>query len=298
MCYQINAEKTIPLDGSKLGAVSFFTFIDPRDSLKMSLVYGFEVFVTDQGSFPNRFDKSDIISPGYIHTVKASVTKITAIKERLENKVCYDNDNPGKYYVRPFYGAPELSVNSCPASNAIVYMNSTFGCIDIPNKHSDDMENCTVHQLESMMDYSSGIPITLKEKEFIDRNFKNASPTGCIPPCKLKTYDYNIHSNRIEPQVYRVLSLKLNTTVEKIKERGLIVIRVIFPDTLTDVVEIRRYTLGNLLGDVGGVFGLFLGFSVFTFLEYLYFAVFYLLKRLSCNRIKGHWLVDSMVEPL
>ena len=57
------------------------------------------------------------------------------------------------------------------------------------------------------------------------------------------------------------------------------------------VKEIRTYTINNYLGDVGGVLGLFLGFSFFTIIEYIYFVVFYLIKRFSTT-LKGDWLRD------
>ena len=71
--------------------------------------------------------------------------------------------------------------------------------------------------------------------------------------------------------------------------------RVVFPDKMTRVEEIRRYTLNNFIGDVGGVFGLFLGFSTFTFLEYIYFSVFYIVKKLL-GRVEGEWLKSVEFE--
>ena len=72
---------------------------------------------------------------------------------------------------------------------------------------------------------------------------------------------------------------------------SLIGVRVVFPKTMSVVKEIRTYTINNYLGDVGGVLGLFLGFSFFTFIEYIYFAVFYMVKFFS-GKLKGDWLRD------
>lgn len=292
VCYQMNANKNIPLEGGHLGAVSFFTMLDPSRSLKTSLEYGFEVFIKDHGSLLNRFDINYVLSPGHIHTLKVSVEEVHSMAWRQNERVCFDIENPGVYYPRRFYGSPAMSADSCYASHAIAYLNATRGCIDVPNLQSHDMKHCTLSDLKSFMVYSSDIPVTSREKELINEDFELGTPSGCVPPCTLKTYSYDIHSNLMEDHMYDFFSTRLNTTVKTLRET-LIVIKILFPDIKSDVTEIKTYPLSNLLGDVGGVFGLFLGFSVFTFLEYIYFAVFYLVRKLSGGRVRGEWLVES-----
>ena len=55
VCYQVNANKRIPLEEGMLGAVNILTLVDLNKSLRAELLNGVEVFVKDQGSFPNRY---------------------------------------------------------------------------------------------------------------------------------------------------------------------------------------------------------------------------------------------------
>ena len=54
VCYHVNSEERIPLREGLLGAINLLTVLDLDKSLRVEMENGFEVFVKDQGSFPNR----------------------------------------------------------------------------------------------------------------------------------------------------------------------------------------------------------------------------------------------------
>ena len=54
VCYQVNAERRIPLEEGSLGAINLLTILDLSKSLRVDLENGLEVFIKDQGSFPSR----------------------------------------------------------------------------------------------------------------------------------------------------------------------------------------------------------------------------------------------------
>ena len=220
--------------------------------------------------------------------MKMSVEEVTALPVRDRKTVCYPNNSPGDFYPVQFYGPPEMCSNACYASNALVYINNTYGCIDVPNNFSQGTKLCTLNELEDIVDYSADIPLSLESKRLIDSQIKKKVSSGCLPSCRSKYYHAEIHSTPIYPVAMKLAAVYFNVSVDEARF-SLIGIRVMFPSTMKVVEEIRTYTINNYLGDVGGVFGLFLGFSFFTFLEYFYFVLFYLTKRLW-KGLKGDWL--------
>lgn len=295
LCYQINADKRIPLKGGPLGAVKLITMTDLHRTLKLDFSpSGVEVFIKDQGSFPTRFDKGEVLTPGNYHTLDVSVEEITTIPYRKHAKVCFDNEHPDPYYPIPFYGPPEMVINSCYASNALIYLNQTLGCVDVTSNSTfaQNMEHCTMDELKKLLVYSGDIPINQKVVNFIDQKIMSStSADRCLPPCRVKTYTALVHTSPLSSTAVKVVAAATHIPVN-IVNRDLLVIEVVFPDIMSKVEEIKRYSFNNFLGDTGGVFGLFLGCSLFTYLEYIYFAIFYLVKR--CRpQIKGDWLRES-----
>ena len=69
----------------------------------------------------------------------------------------------------------------------------------------------------------------------------------------------------------------------------MVVLRVIFPYSyVTTVTEIEQFTLGKLFGEIGGQAGLFLGASLYTLIEILYFIIYSVAKRIM--NLKTEWL--------
>ncbi|KAL5254144.1 hypothetical protein ACHWQZ_G013795 [Mnemiopsis leidyi] len=290
VCYQVNAEKRIPLEEGMLGAVNILTLVDLNKSLRAELLNGVEVFVKDQGSFPNRFDRAEVLAPGQIHTLKVTLQEVTVLPARDGNPICFPTEEPGDYYPVQFYGPPNNCQNACYASRTLLYLNDTLGCVDVPNNYTQGTRLCTMNDLEDLIDSTTDLPLGTTTRRFIDQQIFEKVPSGCLPACTQKLYQTAIHSSPIYASALKLAARFFNVTEEEARP-SLIGVRVVFPSTMSVVKEIRTYTINNYLGDVGGVLGLFLGFSFFTIIEYIYFVVFYLIKRFSTT-LKGDWLRD------
>ena len=57
------------------------------------------------------------------------------------------------------------------------------------------------------------------------------------------------------------------------------------------MIEIQQFTWSNLLGEIGGQTGLFLGASIYSLIEIVYFIVFIIIKK--CTRMKCEWLITE-----
>jgi len=139
----------------------------------------------------------------------------------------------------------------------------------------------------------------------------------CSTACKETRYEAQISSSSVSPAFARSIfpfvqpvisepqhgfsnpefNILYNTTDDILK--NVMVLEVLFTSMRTsEIKEIINYDMSNLLGDIGGVLGLFLGASLFTILEFFQFVAFSIAKY-CCNLGKPkHSPINGEKEPI
>jgi hypothetical protein len=137
--------------------------------------------------------------------------------------------------------------------------------------------------------------------EFADVNTDNHDHCGCdIDACKYTVYRSTVTAHPIpETEIqYKLNSWKnrsefrrfVDYTAQNLTQNMAKVDLFFGSSSITDVEEVVAYDFDDLLGDIGGVMGLFLGASIFTTMEF----VTLLLNILSTVYI---WKIRPILNP-
>ena len=108
---------------------------------------------------------------------------------------------------------------------------------------------------------------------FVDSTYLNCSES-CPPPCYKRYYEIVVSSSKISTRNAKILVRQVRN------ERGLamsaeyllqnhVLMEFYLADSFTEIISsVPAYSLWHLLSDVGGVMGLFLGASIFSFFAF------------------------------
>lgn len=160
----------------------------------------------------------------------------------------------------PFFERFRYSQFACRQNAIIEHIarDSTCGCVLQPNRPSTgayvNTPNCTFNQLCCLLEqYSTFNP-----------------ELNCLLPCVFPFYEYSSSYSQFPSGRYLdSLMDATNQTEEEIRNNFLSV--NVFVDDLQVTTTVTQYTFGlpELLGEIGGLMGLFLAISVISLLELL-----------------------------
>ena len=285
-CWRINPDGRLEGKMGDYGSLKLKFWADVQDYGDRTAdmeTHGFIVAFHDNETYGSTMFSGVLMSPGNYY--KADLT----LKETTYNKEKASSCNAS--LVDTTYGM--YNEGACVLECKDRSLNATCGCVNVlPPENNGKYKACTLDVWAKC-----GLP---HYKEW-HANYSDTKRRESICPCQVacieKKYESDISTSSLSPAYARKLFSSVNvvlsneaygfsnskhnisyTTPDDIME-NMMVLEVIFTSMQKLAVnEIITYDMGNLLGDIGGVLGLFLGASVFTIFEFVIFGVICLTK--------------------
>ena len=254
---------------AQIGLHSMVKLSEPSGGFKISF-HDYK----DTGSVGNT---GFVLSPGLMYFVQLSNKETKLLPKPYSRHDCVENK-------------PEYRSSTCERNCNLEYVKEKCGCEYFRGNPSDN--KIRLCNIQDMLICGTGA----YNKIVRDRTFKSER-CKCQKACTFETYDHSVSSSLLSDKFVDKLveihneemkkealeSKDMNETVKqnwrkKIKSRfsqdvvknNIVVLKIIFPTIEKQTInQVVSYGLSNLLGDIGGVMGLFLGASLFTILEFL-----------------------------
>ena len=125
-----------------------------------------------------------------------------------------------------------------------------------------------VTSTETTMWPTTSVPVLFKDSSYL------TCTKNCPPPCYKHYYDIVVSSSKISTRNARIMAKNirsdrgLDISAEYLLENH-VLMEFYLADSFTELIKsVRAYNLWLLLSDIGGVMGLFLGASIFTFFAF------------------------------
>lgn len=244
LCYTFNSNST-PLTVRGTGVrQGLYLQLQPPDHPFFSLKrdFGFRVIIHNPGELPRPESEGIVVSLN--STVYIGMRQVNSTDETIfsTGTQCTDDEIPDPDLSFEHYGystySPSLCLEACFYKHVISQCNCTEYILYTPVKERYKLRNCTAPDLCCEVD----------EFDKVDEN------CDCRPKCSM---------------VERTLTVSSATNAD-----GLVGVNV-FYETL--FVETRKttdaYTPWNLISDIGGNTGLFLGFTLLSWVELLMLVI-------------------------
>ncbi|XP_063685305.1 acid-sensing ion channel 1C-like [Bolinopsis microptera] len=281
-CWRINPAGLIKGKGGDYGKMTIMMFADTKDySLRATdqAQHGFIVSFHDNTTYGVTKSSGYYMSPGSIYKVDLRLKK--EMREPPPGGKCNAS------LVNTTYGA--YDEGSCVLECKDRFVNDTCGCVNIePPLNNLGYQSCTLKQwaqcgLEAYLNFNTAYMNPDLEEELctcqsacLETHYEAQMSSSSVS----KGYTKSLHKS---PDIKGMLAAfshpELNFTYkseEDIRD-NMVIIEVLFTSMSTsEIREVVTYTSANLLGDIGGVLGLFMGASVFTLIEFvqlLFFAI-------------------------
>lgn len=282
-CWRVNPDHTLKGKVGDYGALKMYFWADVQDYSVRSAdspAQGFTVAFHHNTSYGSTMFSGFLMSPGTYYKADLRLKKET--REPPPSGKC--NDKLGK----TFYG--NYTEGSCVLQCKDKFMMEDCGCVNVvPPLNDGTYRSCTLEEW-----------VTCGQQSYMAwyRNYTN--PEAAEPFCSCETA---CHETRYEAQVSSSsvstpfadhmfknvqgyistqfsdpsLGILYNTSTDITD--NIMVLEVLFSSMQTsEIKEIITYTSENLLADIGGVLGLFLGASLFTIMEFFQFILYSILK--------------------
>ncbi|KAL5250772.1 hypothetical protein ACHWQZ_G016491 [Mnemiopsis leidyi] len=285
-CWRVNPEGRLMGKMGDYGAMKLMFWADVQDySARTADVenQGFVVAFHDNSTYGSTMTAGFLMSPGTYY--KADLRRKQEIRNRDKIESCNAS------LTENTYGA--YNEGSCALECKDEALHKACGCTNVvPPLNNGKYKSCT---LEQWVDCGLAV-----YKEWF-HNFTDTDRADQLCPCQIQCeevrYEAQISSSSISPafaeklfpSVQPIISqpqygysnpdfnILYNTTQDILD--NVMVLEVLFTSMRTnEIKEIISYGLSNLLGDIGGVLGLFLGASLFTILEVFQFVFFSISK--------------------
>ena len=292
-CWRVNPDGILRGKMGDYGALKIGFWADVQDYSRRTAdqeTHGFVVAFHDNETYGSTMFSGYLMSPGTYYRVGLKLKKMNWNK--LKEESC--NASVG----RTTYGS--YNEGSCVLECKDRSLNDSCGCVNIlPPENNGKYRPCT------LMEWAScGLPHYMDWYENYTDTMREEPVCKCDTPCEEIGYDFDIssstlsleHADSVEPSfgpIFTNLSnaefnISYNTSQDILK--NLMVMEVLFNSMQeVHISETISYDLGNLLGDIGGVLGLFLGASVFTVIECIIFLIVSISKY-CCKSQASNWL--------
>ena len=292
-CWRVNPHGILRGKMGDYGALKIGFWADVQDYSRRTAdqeTHGFVVAFHDNETYGSTMFSGYLMSPGTYYRVGLKLKKMNW--NELKKESC--NASVG----RTTYGS--YNEGSCVLECKDRSLNDACGCVNIlPPENNGKYRPCTLMEwascgLPHYLDWYTNYTDTMREEPLCE----------CDTPCEEIGYDFDIssstlsleHADSVEPSFGPIFSnlsnaefnISYNTSQDILK--NLMVMEVLFNSMQeVHISETISYDLGNLLGDIGGVLGLFLGASVFTVIESIIFLIVSISKY-CCKRQASNWL--------
>jgi len=298
-CWRVNPDGNLMGKMGDYGKLKLLMFADIQDyseTSTLSEAQGFTVAFHDNNTFGSTLSSGFLMSPGTFYKVDLRLKKETF--EPPPGGSC--NASIGE----TLYGA--YTEGSCILQCKDEYLREACGCVNVvpPLDHDGIYRSCTLEEWTTC-----GLPTYM---EWYNK-FTDAESTepfcSCQTACEETRYEAQVSSSTVSkayaksilPGVAPIMQGFSNadlgieySTVDDIVD-NLMVLEVLFTSMQTsEIKQMVTYVFANLLGDIGGVLGLFLGASLFTILEFLQF-VFLSIGKYCCNWGRGKKDEDDLM---
>lgn len=292
-CWRINPHGTLNGkmgDYGKLKIMMWSDIQDYSDATSLAETQGFNVAFHDNTTFGSTLSSGFLMSPGTVYKVDLRLKK--EIREPPPGGKCNAS------LEETLYGA--YTEGSCILQCKDEYLMEKCGCVNVapPLDYDKKYRSCTLQEWASC-----GLPNYLDWNEkFTDADRSNIF-CSCETSCEEKRYEAQVSSSSVskafatslfnDPDVppmmegfsNKDLGIEYNSMQDLLD--NIMVLEVLFTSMQTsEIREVVTYNFANLLGDIGGVLGLFLGASIFTVLEFFQFLLFSIGKH-CCNLGRG-----------
>jgi len=289
-CWRVNPDGIIKGKMGDYGTLKLMFWADVQDygeRTKDSAALGFTVAFHDNTTYGSTMSSGFLMSPGTYY--KADLR----LKEEIRiSKADGGECDPER--VNGTYGA--FSEGSCILECKDKYLDDKCGCVNVvPPANNGKYTACNLEQWAKC-----GLDAYLAwYAEFTD---PRATESSCVcgTPCSEIRYEAQVSSSSVSKSYAKgmwnnpyirgfmenTLSIPSMDIVYNSSQDildNLMVVDVLFTSMQkSEIREITTYAFSNLLGDIGGVLGLFLGASLFTILEFFQFLMFSINKH-CCN---------------
>jgi len=282
-CWRVNPKGTLKGKMGDYGALKLMFWADVQDYSTRSADVenqGFVVAFHDNATFGVTMSSGFLMSPGTYY--KADLRRKKEVRNQAKIKSCDPTlgDNT--------YGA--YNEGSCALECKDKALHDKCGCVNVvPPMNKGKYRSCTLEEwvkcgLSTYKEWHSNYTDVDKSTNFCP----------CSTACEEIRYEAQISSSSVSPAfakglfqgpVQNIISnpefgysnkqhnILYNSTEDILA--NVMVLEVLFTSMRTsEIREIITYDVSNLLGDIGGVLGLFLGASLFTILEFFQFVAF------------------------
>ena len=268
ICYTFNSafnrqsDRYVKRAGSNYGLKLIVNVSQSEYSLLSSSDVGVKVAVHPREDLPV-LEKGVSIPPGRNGFI--AISKVEVTDKTTENKCIKDN---GQLTFLSRYG---YSISACQTNAFLEHIaqDSVCGCVYINRSSTTNTPNCNI---------TKACCLWKQYRKFIP------SEQQCPPPCDYTVYNIKpSYSQFPSNELANYLAQFYDTSADDVQS-NMLSINVYFEEIETTTMNtVYAYTFANLLADMGGLMGLFIGASVISLLE-VGMLVFDFLKSLVFTR--------------
>ncbi|KAL0821734.1 hypothetical protein ABMA28_005159 [Loxostege sticticalis] len=298
--------ETYPHRGSGYGAKSGMAFVMKTkevalDYLCRGPVQGFKILLHNPAELPRlsqQYFRSPLSQEVVVAVKPNMMTTSDGLKPYLpERRKCYF---PYERYLRYF---KVYTQSNCEMECLANFTNARCGCVHFGMPHAPDMKVCNTGKVACMKaaqselvlaDIGSGLNIQEKLNDTVLEARKVASKCQCLPACT--SIEYEAETSQADydwKAIFRAYRYPIPP-----EELDMLYARVMVFFKEPQFITSRRselYGQTDFLANCGGLLGLFMGFSILSVVEIVYF----LTLRLICviwRRSKKHRELEGVVD--
>eukprot|EP00116_Pleurobrachia_bachei_P005419 sb/3465681/ len=268
-CFRINPHGTLKGKSGDYGVLTMMMLADRDEYFYNSSNVGWVMAIHESERYGSSIDNGIKISPGYTYYVNLDMMNIKNHESHCRGQDSYISG----------YGRYDQATCLLDCRDRILY--EKCGCLmTVPPNSKEaglNYKSCTLKQV-SQCALSSYVEYV---KRYAD---VTADQTTQDCDCYITACSYTIFTSSVTATPIPDLELKHKVERWRYQDRfarfrnythedlakNLAIIEVYFgTSSITSIEEVVAYDFDNLLGDIGGVMGLFLGASMFTAMEFI-----------------------------
>ncbi|KAG5683738.1 hypothetical protein PVAND_013003 [Polypedilum vanderplanki] len=260
--YLTTDEKDVfPIRLSKSNTLSLLFYLSENDTMNNCQAIGrvFTIILHQPNEIPTVFHEELYIPFGnrktVILTAKILKTAESLRKYLPEKRGCYFEGERQLKFFKSYTKA------HCDFECMANYTFNVCGCMKFSMPRTDDVPICDVDKIncysEAMMDWP--------------RNAKYETPCGCLPTCNSIKYSVHFQKDAVLGEF-----LQLHPTGGELRSSNG-TFSFLYMRTKSHAVDeyetFVAYRLQNFIADLGGLLGLFLGCSILSLIELIFFTI-------------------------